>query len=125
MRKMIDPESLKFDTSNLVKLNMDTNLGVQTLRNTGKFKSNPYYIEFQVGSSGDPPHIKLYNDQLNRGNYYLNIRPGFSTISPSFSYAAGNNTHARAYLPNGKGTSSYNYTDIYLLADTNVKTIYS
>lgn len=127
MRMMIDPERLNFNFDDkYLRLNMGTDLGVQTLRNTGKY-NNHYYIEFQVGSSGDRPHIKLYNDQLNRGQYYLTITPGYTNSQyglPNFSYAVGSNTHARAYLPIGKGASSYNYTDIYLLANTNVKTIF-
>lgn len=127
MRKMIDPKSLNFNFDDkYLRLNMDTALGVQTLKNTGKYNS-PYYIEFQVGSSGDRPHIKLYNDLQKRGNYYLTIASGYSDSQhglPNFSYAVGSNTHARAYLPIGKGASSYNYTDIFLLANTNVKTLF-
>lgn len=127
MRQMIDPKSLNFNFDDkYLRLNMDTALGVQTLKNTGKYNS-PYYIEFQVGSSGDRPHIKLYNDLQKRGNYYLTIASGYSDSQhglPNFSYAVGSNTHARAYLPIGKGASSYNYTDIFLLANTNVKTLF-
>ena len=69
MKQMIDPKNLNFNYDDkYLRLDMDTDVGMQTLKNTGKWHTNPYYIEFQVGSSGDRPYIKLYNE-LN--NHYV------------------------------------------------------